>query len=143
MAHNDSSSMVVELKDQYSMWTEAFNLMKNPNLSEFKGLLLDLSRIYSSAINIKTITLECVSTVRMDSKETIEVMLHRWIMKGYAQDERKSLLTMSMSEPLGTLLKDLDAINNIIEGCRTLFQASNQILGIFQIEAKLSYVGHD
>jgi hypothetical protein len=135
--------IVVELKEKYDEYRVRFVRISNPNLTEFKSLVLELAGIYAVAVHTKTILLEVNSTLREANRGIIESDLQRWILKGYAQGERSQLSLLSAPAPLAVAIKELEIVNSIMDGCKTLFQVSNQILGIFQIEAKLSYVGHD
>lgn len=103
-------------------------------LQDVRDYLYDLARIHSRSISLKTLLMSWSVTERGQYETSVKT----WIMKGYAALERESLWTMSSE--VATLLKKVDLI---IEGCGALSRYLQHILTVFEIEAKLSYVGHN
>jgi hypothetical protein len=103
-------------------------------LSDVKDYLYSIAQIQSQAISLKNILMSW----SMIEKERFEASVRAWVLKGYAASERDSLWRMSSETT--TIIAKVDLIN---EGCNSLTRVLQHLLTVFQIEAKLSFGGHN
>lgn len=131
--------MVEEVAFLQAEWEQFSLCLRNDKaqsmvLQDVRDYLMDLAKIHSRAIVLKQMLLNWSLTER----EAFEQISKSWVMKGYAAGERESL--WSMTSKVVPFLRRMDLI---IDGCNAMTRYLQHILTVFQIEAKLSYVGHD
>jgi hypothetical protein len=131
--------LLEEIAALQAHWEEVsitLRTVKTPQvtLSDVKDNLYSIAQIQSRTISLKNILINC----SMMEKDRFEASVRAWILKGYAASERESLWRMS-SETTAIIAK-IDLIN---EGCNSLTRLFQHLLMVFQIEAKLSFGGHN
>lgn len=136
----------MEPQQEFELIRDHFEVLKknlgmpSGSLHEFKLIFLSLMQLTSMVVSLRTRVQEIVHSYLPSD---YEVTLSRWSNKGMSWEERSLLRKLGTPTEVRIALDTATKLDGILEGCRILEQQARQYVALLQIEAKLSYVGHD